>query len=63
MQESTEPTDTTPAKGKTEITPIIAHPLALAIFLSLIFSFAGLFLIVIVPHELNRFLENYISDP
>ncbi|MFX1283136.1 MAG: methyltransferase family protein [Promethearchaeota archaeon] len=64
MQESTEPRDKTPVEGRTEITPIIAHPLALAIFLSLIFSLAGLFLMVIVPQELNSFLEkNYISDP
>ncbi len=63
MKKSTEPKNKTQTEGRTEITPIIVHPLALALILSLIFSLGGLFLMVTVPEELNRFLENYIADP
>jgi len=63
MQKSTESRNKTPTEGRTEIPPINVRSLVLAIMLSLIFSLGGLFLMVIVPQELNRFLENYISDP
>lgn len=63
MKKITEPRNKTPTEGRTEIPPVNVRSLVLAITLSLIFSLGGLFLMVIVPQELNRFLENYIADP
>ncbi|UCG90731.1 MAG: hypothetical protein JSU57_03090 [Candidatus Heimdallarchaeota archaeon] len=64
LKKITEPRNKTPTEGEAEITSIIVRPLVLAIFLSFIFSLGGLFLMVIVPLELDRLIEkNYISDP